>query len=103
MNRKLFTFGFLIPAVLIAPASAALAGPEPISLPNLNLSIGGGAGNPQGMATVIQIVLLLTVLTMAPAILLLMTSFTRLVIVFSILRHALGVQQAPPNQVIIGL
>ena len=103
MNRKLFTFAVLIPAVLIALASAALAAPEPMSLPNLNLSIGGGMGNPQGMATVIQIVLMLTVLTMAPAIRLLMTSFTRLVIVFSILRQALGVQQAPPNQVIIGL
>jgi len=103
MNRKFFTFALLTPALLIALASAAFAAPDPMSLPNLNLSIGGGADNPQGMATVIQIVLLLTVLTLAPAILLMMTSFTRLVIVFSILRQALGVQQAPPNQVVIGL
>ena len=103
MNKKLLVSAILTPAVLIAIASVAIAAPEPISLPNLSLSIGGGADNPQGMATVIQIVLMLTVLTMAPAILLLMTSFTRLVIVFSILRQALGVQQAPPNQVVIGL
>ena len=51
----------------------------------------------------IQLLLLLTVLTLAPSILILMTSFTRLVVVFSILRTALGLQQSPPTQVIIGL
>ncbi|GAB5520839.1 MAG: flagellar type III secretion system pore protein FliP [Rhodothermales bacterium] len=51
----------------------------------------------------VQILLLLTVLSLAPAIIILMTSFTRLVVVFSILRTALGTQQSPPTQVIIGL
>ncbi len=51
----------------------------------------------------IQLILLLTVLTLAPSILILMTSFTRLVVVFSILRTALGLQGSPPTQVIIGL
>lgn len=51
----------------------------------------------------IQLLLLLTVLSLAPAIIILMTSFTRLVVVFSILRTALGMQQSPPRQVIIGL
>jgi flagellar biosynthetic protein FliP len=51
----------------------------------------------------IQLLLVLTVLTLAPAALILMTSFTRLVVVFSILRTALGLQQSPPTQVIIGL
>ena len=51
----------------------------------------------------IQLLLLLTVLTLAPSILILMTSFTRLIIVFSILRTALGLQQSPPTQVIVGL
>ena len=51
----------------------------------------------------IQLLLLLTVLTLAPSILILMTSFTRLVVVFSILRTALGLQQSPPTQVIVGL
>lgn len=75
---------------------------EPLSLPNVSLTL-GGQNSPQGLATAIQIIILLTVLTLAPAILLMMTSFTRLVVVFSLLRQALGVQQAPPNQVIIGL
>ncbi len=91
----------LVIAILILfPAAAGAA--DPLKLPSVSLSL-GGADSPQGMATAIQIILLLTVLTLAPAILLMMTSFTRLVIVFSILRQALGVQQSPPNQVIIGL
>ncbi len=102
-RAKLITI-LIIPALLLALAhTAAAAAPDPLSLPNLSLSIGGSAANPQGMATVVQIILLMTVLTLAPAIILLMTSFTRLIIVFSILRQALGVQQAPPNQVLIGL
>ena len=51
----------------------------------------------------VQLLLLLTVLTLAPSILILMTSFTRLVVVFAILRTALGMQQSPPTQVLIGL
>lgn len=51
----------------------------------------------------VQLILVLTVLTLAPSILILMTSFTRLVVVFSILRTAIGLQQSPPTQVIIGL
>jgi len=50
-----------------------------------------------------QIVILLTVLSLAPAILLMMTSFTRIIIVLALLRQALGTQQLPPNQVLIGL
>src|SRR4051812_23488958 len=51
----------------------------------------------------LQIVVLLTVLSLAPAILIMMTSFTRIVIVLSLLRQALGTQQLPPNQILIGL
>ena len=50
-----------------------------------------------------QIIILLTVLSLAPAILIMMTSFTRMIIVLSLLRQALGTQQLPPNQVLIGL
>ena len=72
----------------------------------------GGAASPIPGVTVtpggdyelpVQLLLLLTVLTLAPSILILTTSFTRLVVVFSILRTALGLQQSPPTQVIIGL
>ncbi len=61
------------------------------------------AKSPEQLSIVLQILLLLTVLSVAPALLLMLTSFTRLVVVFSILRHAIGTQQTPPNQVLISL
>jgi flagellar biosynthesis protein FliP len=76
---------------------------EPLSLPYINLSIGGSADDSGKAATVIQLLFVLTVLSLAPAILLMLTSFTRVVVVLSLVRHALGTQQMPPNQVIIGL
>jgi flagellar biosynthesis protein FliP len=61
------------------------------------------AKTPQDVALSLQIILVLTVLSLAPAILILMTSFTRIVIVLAFLRQALGTQQVPPNQVLVGL
>jgi len=57
----------------------------------------------ENFSAALQIIVLLTVLSLAPAILLMMTSFTRIIIVLSLLRQALGTQQLPPNQVLIGL
>ena len=70
--------------------------------PSVTLEV-GGVGSPQGMVGAFQILLLLTVLTLAPAILVMMTAFTRIVIVLSVARNAIGMPQVPPNQVIIGL
>lgn len=61
------------------------------------------ATSPQEVSTSIQILLILTVLSLAPSIIIMMTSFTRIIIVLSFLRNALGTQQMPPNQVLIGL
>jgi flagellar biosynthetic protein FliP len=78
------------------------ASAQPVALPNISLNIGGSAD--QGKAsTVVQLLLILTVLSLAPAILMMVTSFTRIVIILSLVRHALGVQQMPSNQIIIGL
>jgi flagellar biosynthesis protein FliP len=90
----------LISVDLIVGSSAHA---QALNLPNISLSIGGNANEPEKMATVIQLLFILTILSLAPAILLMLTSFTRIVIVFSLLRHALGTQQMPPNQIIIGL
>ncbi|HMO27001.1 MAG TPA: hypothetical protein PKB10_12105, partial [Tepidisphaeraceae bacterium] len=57
----------------------------------------------ENFSAALQIIVLLTVLSLAPSILLMMTSFTRIIIVLSLLRQALGTQQLPPNQVLIGL
>ncbi|MCS7199010.1 MAG: flagellar type III secretion system pore protein FliP [Caldimicrobium sp.] len=73
-----------------------------LTLPAIKLTV-ESTQNPAQFSTLLQILLLLTVLSVAPALLLMLTSFTRLVIVFSILRHALGLQQTPPNQVLISL
>ncbi|MFZ3101245.1 MAG: flagellar type III secretion system pore protein FliP [Desulfitobacteriaceae bacterium] len=67
------------------------------------LTLDLGTGTTQQASTSIQILLLLTVLSIAPAILVLMTSFTRIIIVLSFVRNALGTQQMPPNQVLVGL
>ncbi len=70
-------------------------------LPSVTINPGAGGGEP--VATVLQIVFLLTVLTLAPAILILTTSFTRITVVLGFVRNALATQQMPPNQVLIGL
>jgi flagellar biosynthesis protein FliP len=70
--------------------------------PGLTLNMGDTVG-PEQVSIILQILILLTVLTMAPAILLMTTSFIRIVVVLSFLRQAMGTQQMPPNQIIIGL
>lgn len=71
------------------------------TIPGVELNIGGGGEG--GTAVTLQLLLMLTVLSLAPAILIMMTSFTRIVVVLSFVRQALGTQMQPPNQVIIGL
>jgi flagellar biosynthesis protein FliP len=69
-------------------------------LPKVNLSVGTGGGDG---ATLIQIMLLFTLLTLAPSLVIMLTPFTRIVIVLGLLRNALGTQQSPPNTVLVGL
>jgi flagellar biosynthetic protein FliP len=71
-------------------------------LPTLKIGV-EQAEKPEQVSILLQILFLLTVLSLAPAIVVMMTSFTRLAIVFSLLRHALGTQQMPPTQILIGL
>ncbi len=67
------------------------------------LTIGISAGDGSDLASVLQIMLVLTVIALAPSILIMLTSFTRIIIVMHFTRAALGTQTAPPNQVLIGL
>ena len=73
-----------------------------LSLPNINISIGGDQGT-GGSAVTIQILFLLAILSLAPAIIIMVTSFTRIAVILSLLRQALGTPQVPPNQVLISL
>lgn len=72
-----------------------------VSIPRIGISV-ESAQNPGETAASIQVLLMLTVLSLAPSILIMMTSFTRIIIILSFLRNALGTQQMPPNQVLIG-
>jgi len=73
----------------------------PVLAQTFSLDLGSGDGTVAGR--VIQLVALITVLSVAPSIVLMTTSFTRIVVVFSILRHAMGTQTTPPNMVLISL
>lgn len=85
----------LVPAILLGATNQ-----EPVPFVSIEI---GGADNPGQVGVVMKVFILLTVLSLAPALLIMLTSFTRIVIVLSILRQALGTQQMPPNQVVVGL
>ncbi|QEM69874.1 flagellar type III secretion system pore protein FliP [Geobacter sp. FeAm09] len=89
-----------VPAVVLLAAAVALA--EPLPFPSLNIGV-GTASKPGDVAMTIQIFLLLTVLSLAPGLLIMTTSFTRISVVLSFVRTAMGTQQAPSNQIILAL
>lgn len=107
MNRQYKTYlvaasvGILAAVGLVMFSRTVLAAPT-IPIPSVNIGV-GNANNPEDMSASLQILFLLTVLSLAPSILIMMTSFTRIVVVLSFMRSAMATQQAPPNQVIIGL
>jgi flagellar biosynthesis protein FliP len=102
MKRKLLIVGLLLTISSILAVSVASA--EPVDpIPNIGIQIGNSdSGGAPGTSS-LSIILLITVLSIAPAILVLMTSFTRIVVVLGFVRSSLGTQQMPPNQVLIGL
>jgi len=86
-------------AALMLPGLALAA--DPVGLPALTSTPAPGGGQTYSLS--LQTLLLLTSLSFLPAIVLMMSSFTRIIIVLSLLRHALGTQASPPNQVLVGL
>ncbi|MHA7115484.1 flagellar type III secretion system pore protein FliP [Pseudomonas promysalinigenes] len=94
------SFGTLLPIALLLAAPLALAA-DPLSIPAITLS--NTADGQQEYSVSLQILLIMTALSFIPAFVILMTSFTRIIIVFSILRQALGLQQTPSNQVLTGM
>ena len=95
--------------VALALAVIGLALPEmahaaqDLVMPDLQLTMSGGSKEPEKVALALEILFLLTVLSLAPAFVLMVTSFTRIIVVFHFVRQALGVQQLPPNQVLASL
>ena len=120
-GRKMVVALLLIAVVLMALTVTAFAAPvahvpvpmpiaPPSSSPTPSATPAPPANNinslinlPSDPAATVQIVLLLTILSLAPSILIMLTGFTRIIIVLSFVRNAIGVQQMPPNQVLVGL
>ena len=104
-----FLFGLVVLLLAVAPLQAVAQAPTTTGtsvggLPPLTLNIGmDGVGQPKDADVAIQVLFAFTLLSMAPSIVLLMTCFSRIVIVLSFVRNALTLQGAPANQVIIGL
>jgi flagellar biosynthesis protein FliP len=101
----LLLIGALLAFVIVDPAFAqAAAAPATGGQPGaLDRAVNTIAGDGRPLSLSLQILLLMSLLTVLPSLLLMMTSFTRIIIVLSILRQALGLQQTPPNQVLVGL
>ena len=88
----------LLPA--LAQAAAPAASPN---VPTLTMQLSGGQSEPTRVSIALELMFLFTVLTLAPSIVLTMTSFTRIIIVFHFLRQAMGTPQMPPNQILASL
>jgi flagellar biosynthetic protein FliP len=116
MNNKIIKNGYInyvpgllknkLPVILTVAAYVCFlfvlcAAPQDAHAQSVTLNLGEDAGSTTGR--IVQMVLLMTVLSLAPSILVMTTSFTRIIIVFSILRHALATNTTPPNTVLLGL
>ncbi len=98
-SKKVAAISMLAAGAVFAFADTATA---QVTLPSVNLGF-KQTTNPTEVVNTVKIILMMTVLTLAPAILIMMTGFSRFIIVLSFLRQALGTQQMPPNQLLVGL
>ena len=96
------TRNIILALIAFLSASSIAAAAPLIPVPNINIGV-ESATQPQDVALSLQILLTLTILSLAPSLLIMMTSFTRIIIILSFVRSALATQQMPPNQVLIGL
>jgi flagellar biosynthetic protein FliP len=97
-SRRVVTVAVFLSAALFAGAAFA----EPLAVPSISVGL-GKLSKPADISVVLQIFLLMTVLSLAPGLLIMTTSFTRIVVVLSFMRNAIGTQQAPSNQIIIAM
>lgn len=91
----ILAFNFFVPYTTFANGTIP-------PIPSIDISIGNG-DEAQGAATTLQLLFMMTIISLAPSILLMMTCFTRIIIVLHFLRSGIGTQQMPPNQILIGL
>jgi len=91
----------LVAILLLLATSAALA--QSLGVPGLDIRIDAAKAKPEEVATALKILAVLTALTLAPAALVVMTAFTRIIVVLAMLRMAIGMQETPPNSVMVSL
>ncbi|SHJ43575.1 flagellar type III secretion system pore protein FliP [Tepidibacter formicigenes] len=96
---KKFKIVFLFITICLLSTNLSWAQPQ---VPNISLEL-NGTTDPRNLSSTIELILLFTVLSLLPTIIIMMTSFTRIIIVLSFLRNALATQQNPPTQVLVGL
>ncbi|WP_432432673.1 flagellar type III secretion system pore protein FliP [Clostridium swellfunianum] len=102
MKKRYAVVTLLVMAFIVFFGYNVQAAPATLPLPKVNISV-DGANTPKEYVDNIKLLIILTVLTLLPSIIIMTTSFIRTIIVFSFLRSAIGTQQSPPNQVMIGL
>lgn len=102
MKKKKYVFMIFVVMALIFTFNKSVRA-EPINIPNVDISVGGDNSSPANYVDNIKLLIILTILTLLPSIVIMMTSFTRIIVVFSFLKNALGAQQSIPNQILIGL
>lgn len=98
--------GLMLSALSVLAAVGLMAVPgfaAEVTMPSMQLTLSGGQPSPEKVSLVLEIMFMFTVLSLAPAIVLTMTSFTRIIIVFHFLRQAMGIQQIPPTQILASL
>ena len=101
--KKFFLLFFLYPLLFVSLCYSQSTSTQPgLPLPELNISL-RQTDNPSEFTSTLQVFIILTVLSIAPSFLIMMTSFTRFIVVFSFLRQGLAIPQIPPNQVLAGL
>ncbi len=111
-GRRLAIAALVAMALMLAGCATA-SGTASAGVPKVDLALDGtnggvnlgieGSKDPRDLSVALQVVVLLTVLSLAPALLVMVTSFTRIIVVLGFIRTALGVPQMPPNQVMVGL
>lgn len=102
-GRKFRPLAILLAAAAMVLASFAAAWAQDPIIPKLSMQLAAGQAEPEDISVLLEILFMFTVLGMAPAIMLTMTSFTRIIVVFHFLRQAMGTQQMPPNQIMASL
>lgn len=100
--KRFVTIFFLIGLIFLSSGELLAQSSQTVQLPNIGISV-GTSDKPEDLSLTLQLLLLLTILSLAPSILIMTTSYLRIIIVFHFLKTAMGTMQMPPNQLLAGV